>query len=83
MGEWVKYHSLRSLIKVIGSFSLYFFFKFHGGMGKVSELWVSQQKLLGDKLVTKRNYLELFDYFMGECLLTFFFFPINFMGNVY
>ena len=43
-------------------------------MGKVSELWVSQQKLLGDKLVTKWNYLELFDYFMGECLLTFFFF---------
>ena len=63
-------------------------------MGKVPEPWVSQQNLLGDKLVTKRaelfgiilGNLELFDYFMGECLLTFFsffFFPINFMGNVY
>ena len=51
-------------------------------MGKVLEPWVSQQKLLGNKLVTKLaelfgtilGNLELFDYFMGECLLTFFFF---------
>ena len=49
-------------------------------MGKVPEPWVSQQNLLGDKLVTKLGELfgiilgnlELFDYFMGECLLTFF-----------
>ena len=49
-------------------------------MGKVPEPWVSQQNLLGDKLVTKLaelfgiilGNLELFDYFMGECLLTFF-----------
>ena len=42
-------------------------------MGKVSEPWVSQQKLLGDKLVTKLTELfetilgnlELFDYFKG------------------
>ena len=48
-------------------------------MGKVLEPWVSQQKLLGNKLVTKLaelfgtilGNLELFDYFMGECLLTF------------
>ena len=62
-------------------------------MGKVLEPWVSQQKLLGNKLVTKLaelfgtilGNLELFDYFMGECLLTFSFsfFPIEFMGNVY
>ena len=29
-------------------------------MGKVPEPWVSQQKFLRDKLVTKQNYLELF-----------------------
>ena len=42
-------------------------------MGKVSKPWVSQQNLLGDKLVTKLaelfgiilGNLELFDYFMG------------------
>ena len=51
-------------------------------MGKVPEPWVSQQKLLGDKLVTKLaelfgtilGNLEIFDYFMWQCLLTFFLF---------
>ena len=51
-------------------------------MGKVPEPWVSQQKLLGDKLVTKLaelfgtilGNLEIFDYFMRQCLLSFFLF---------
>ena len=58
------------------------FLKFHGGMGKVLEPWVSQQKLLGNKLVTKLaelfgtilGNLEPYEYFMGECLFWLFFF---------
>jgi len=53
---WVFHKSYWELLAL----AYILFLKFHGGMGEELEPWVSHQKLLGDKLVTKHNYLELF-----------------------
>ena len=59
-------------------------------MDKVPKPWVSQQKFFGrqtsnqtELFGTILDNLEPYEYFMGECLFWLFFFPINFMGNVY